>query len=332
MKETLRNISAFFRWIAELYRTWFLPYHYDGDDEDVEEEKTDATAAAADVAPDRSPRPSPPEPAPTAEQTAAPETPPAETQPAAESSTEAENDCDRLVHAMAFRGNVSKRALAAVLGEPPEKIADILKLLIETQKVADLGGDRYVLAGGERKSALRAEAKIAEWLARFQNADMENRVLDAIGRLCPELPLRLHMGKDLFFQLRHRPWMVWQSTRKGCRVRLYGTLNPDQWRAVQQADRRAKQIREAGFHPYRERDCTLFLWRSEEQFSKIAAFLPEAGREFLRQTKQRRAAKPDVQNMEESAVSAKAETGKAETCGETPQPKSADKTLDRAEG
>ncbi len=332
MKEALRNISAFFRWIAEFYRTWFLPYHYDGDDEDVEEEKTDVAAAATDVAPDRSPKPSPPEPAPTAEQTSAPETPPAETQPAAESSTEAENDCDRLVQAMALRGNVSKRALAAVLGEPPEKIADILKRLIETQKVADLGGDRYVLAGSERKSVLRADAKIAEWLARFQNADLENRVLDAIGRLCPELPLRLHMGKDLFFQLRHRPWMVWQSTRKGCRVRLYGTLNPDQWRAVQQADRRARQIRQAGFHPYRERDCTLFLWRSEEQFGKIAAFLPEAGREFLRQTKQRRAAKSDAQDVEESAEPAKTEASSAETPEAPPLSNPADEALDRAEG
>ncbi|MCX8035541.1 MAG: hypothetical protein N3D11_00525 [Candidatus Sumerlaeia bacterium] len=334
MKETLRNIAAFFRWIAEFYRTWFLPYHYDGDDEDVEAEKTEETVAAtADHAPDRSPKPSPPpEPEPAAGAATVSEAPPAEAEAAVESL--AAGYTDRLVQAMAFRGAVSTRALSAIVGVSPEKVAELLKPLVESQKAIDLGSGRYVLAGSERKSVLRADGKIAEWLARFHHADTENRVLDAIDRLCRELPLRLYMGKDLFFQLRRRTWMLWQSGRKGCRVRLYGTLNPAQWRAVQEADHRARQFRQAGFHPYRERDCTLFLWRSEEQFSKIAAFLPESALEFLRQTKRRRPSKPGASDEEDAGETAEVEetnTDSAEMPEETAASAAADEAFERTQ-
>jgi len=266
----LKNIRAFFRLVAEAYRIWFTPYHYDGDEEGAEEP---AESAAADSSSEAAATQSEP----------VEETAPAESTVAVESSPAPLG----LAEMLAFRGAMSKVAMAAALGQTVEQLEGEISSLLETQVIADAGNGRYVLASDERRSRLRANSHVADWLARLQRSDLEDDVLAVIDHLCGHLPVKIKPGDKLVLYLRQDRWMVWESQPEVCRVRIYGTLWSRHLPQLRKVDRRFKSFRVRRPHDWHIHDWVAFRWQAGADTGAIQSLLVELGEIFFEHTRGR---------------------------------------------
>jgi len=260
----LRNVRAFFGLVAQMYRIWFTPYHYDGDDEEVQEAAGGRAADASSQA--VAAQPEPVHEAASAESAVAVESPPAHS---------------RLTNLLAFRGAMGKRALAAALGQSAEQLEEDLTSLLETQIAEDAGSGRYLLADSERRSRLRADPNVADWLARLQRSDLEDDALAVLGHLCRHLPVKIKAGNKLVIHLRRSEWMIWESQPELCRVKIFGTLRSRHLAQVRKVDRRPRWFRVRRPHDWHVRDWVAFRWQAGAEISAIESLLVEAGENFL---------------------------------------------------
>jgi hypothetical protein len=274
---SLRNIRYFFKWLAEFLYTWFTPYH-------TNEEEEPAQAAEADNAPDRSPKPSPP-PEETTDSTY-----PAEQQiesiPEA-AATEPTTAKSGLTHIMAFRGGMTKTAMAAILNENADQVGQEADRLVESALVEDLGDGRYLLTSNERREILRSDPRVADWLSRLQNTQFENQVLDVLDELFCQLAIKTTVGKNLVLHVRQKMWMIWQSHQETCRVRMFSRLTPEQWSQIRRVDDGAKKFRPRGPQHGGDRYSVVLRWRTGADVYAVQSVFIEIGREFQRQVKRR---------------------------------------------
>ena len=256
LRESLRNIRYFFQWLGEVFRTWFLPYHYNEGEELGTAETEGATAPSAEAASLST------EPAQTGQEAVATASPAAKPD---------------LAEVMAFRGAMTKTALAAVVKEDLDQVAGELDSLVASRMAEDLGDGRYLLVESERRRMLRADPRVADWLSRLQHAQLENDTLDILEELCRRLPVKITVGQSLVLHLRQRKWMVWQSREENCRARLFGTLNREQWSDLRSIDKRARRLRRKEPHRWDARDWVTFRWRVGADHFAIESLLLESG-------------------------------------------------------
>jgi hypothetical protein len=266
----LTNARYFFQWMGELFRTWFLPYHYDENDED-------RPPVATEAEPDRMPKPSAPPEEPAEEPVSS------VADPFAESKTQA-----NLPEFLAFRGPMTANQVSNAVGEDRETVAAELERLVETHQVEAVDADRYKLVDSERRQILRTHPDMADWLSRLGRAQLENDVLDVIEEIGRKLPVKINAGKSVVFHLRQRKWMVWQNQEETCRVRLFGSHSREQWSTVRSLDSRARQFRRKGAHRWDGRDWVLFRWQEGSDIFAIESLLLESGREFQKHARRRR--------------------------------------------
>jgi len=289
---SLRDVRYLPKLLGKFWDTWFTPYHSDEEADEEKEVAAEAAATATDYAPDRSPKPTPP----------ALETAP-ETGESVSAAVEPEPAASSLTHLMAFRGAMSKPALAAAMGQDVEQVGRDVDGLMETAMAEDAGEGRYLLITSERHLTLRSDSRFGEWLSRFRQSTLEDGVLDVVDRLCRELPIKMTVGKSLVFHLRQQKWMVWQSRHETCRVRVFGSLSPDHWSRIRALDTRARRFRRRKFQEWDSRDWTTFRWRAGGDTYSLESLLADAGREFQRQVKRRRGPKrqPSAEHAPEAA-------------------------------
>jgi len=282
-QDSLNTIRAFFRWMAQSFRVWFLPYHSDENEEET------AEAAQADTVPDRSPKPSP-----SAEPSTSPTETTSETYPESATATESGVSTEPLseiqsepARVMAFRGATTKTALAAILGQDSDQVGEALGRLLETGVVDDLGEGRYLLRSDERRQILRADQRVSDWLARLNNTQMEDEILDVLEELSRQLALRITVGKTLVLHLRQRVWMIWKSQEDSCRVRILSRLTSKQWSRIRQLDEKAKRFRGPVSQPTIGPNWVLFRWRAGADVEAVKSVLGEIGREFQQRVRHR---------------------------------------------
>jgi len=269
----LKNIRYFFQWLGELYQTWFVPYHTD--DEELEEGESAGDARP----PDRMPKPSaPPE--------------PSEAGQAVETAAEPVETRPSLGEFMAFRGPMSKAALAAAWGGgDAEAVERELQGLLDNYVAEDVGDGRYLLLDHERRHILRTDPRMSDWLSRLQHAQLENDALDVLEQICRELPVKITVGDSLVFHLRQRKWMVWQSRKESCRVKIFGTLSRNLYDRIRKIDRRARRFRRKEPHRWDTRDWASFRWTLGADVLAIEPLILDAGREFQKHVRRRRGGK-----------------------------------------
>lgn len=272
--KSLRDIKYFFMWLADVFRTWFTPYHYD-DENDEEEAK---------------PKPKAKKPAPKkqaeAEQAAYEAASPYDE--SAKEGSVAYQDTPDVSEILAFRGPVNKSALCSILGKTMDEIDLELIQMAESATAEEMDDGRYVLNDSERRHVLRTDVRMSEWLSGFQSSNFENEVLDVIEQVCRQLPVKIVPGKNLAIHIKQQKWMVWQSRQEQCRVRLFGTITPEQWEQLSEVDRRARRFRSKKAHRWDSRDSVNFRWRLGADTLAIESIFIEAGREFSKRVRRRR--------------------------------------------
>jgi hypothetical protein len=281
LRSSLQNARYFFKWLGQAIHTWFTPYHSD-DEEEEEEAKEVAEAAASDNTPDHSPKPSPP-PEETTESTYSTDYQ-AET---ASVSTETATAKLSLAEVMAFRGSMSKQALAAVLGEEENQVGVEVERLVENGTAEDLGNGRYFLISNERRQILRSDSRVTEWLSRFQNESLENETLDVLDELFRQLPIKITVGRSLILHVRQKMWMIWQSQPDTCRVRMFSWPTPEQWQRLCHVDRGARRFHSRGGGGGGRQSSVTLRWRAGADVYSLESVLVEIGRDFMEQTRRR---------------------------------------------
>jgi hypothetical protein len=295
---SLRDIRYFFKLLGKFWDTWFTPYHSDQEDEEEKKDAAEEAAAASDNAPDRFPKPSPP---------------PVETtlEPGESVATAAQPEPAKpsLTHIMAFRGPMSKSALAAAMGEDVDQVGREVDVLVETAIAEDAGDGRYLLMKNERHLALRADPRVTDWLSRLRQSTLGDDALDVVDHLCRQLPVKITAGKNLVFHLRQQKWMVWQGREETCRVRVFGSLSPDQWSHIRAVDSRARRFRRRKFQEWDSRDWATFRWRAGADTCVIESVLTDVGRDFQRQVRRHRGPrrKPSAEHAPEGVAESTSE-------------------------
>lgn len=284
--ESFGNIRYFFMAIAEFFRMWFMPFHYDEDEEgEAEKKKAAGSGQDEDAAPDRSPKPSPG----TEETGGAGEsatTAPGE--PASTAPATAPSPFPRLSETMAFRGAITKEALAAVRQETPDQIDSSVGELVNSYLAEDIGDGRYVLTDHERREVIRSNKQAFDWLARLDNSSFEDDVHNLIAQLCRQLPVKITPGETLMFHLRQQRWMVWRSEPGLCRVRMFGTVKGEAWDKLKQMDHGIKRYLRKEPHGWDGRDWVNFRWRTGADVFALESLLAAAGQEFYKMVRRRR--------------------------------------------
>jgi len=279
------NIRYFFRWLAELWHTWFLPCH--SDEEESETGAVEAKAAEADNAPDRSPKPSPPAEEPTSSAEAAVETyaqTETETGAPAESASETQSPMER---AMALRGVMTTMALGAVLGQDADTVSSGLARLVECGVVQDLGDGRYLLNSDERPRILRAAPQVSGWLSRLKSTQLEDEVIGVLDELFQQLALKVAVGRNLILHVRQKMWAIWEGHEGNCRVRIFGRPTPEQWAKIRRLDEGAKRFRHRGPQRSYSPDWVSFRWKLGADLAEIQTLLVEMGHEFQQRARHR---------------------------------------------
>ena len=306
-RDSLQNVRYFFKWLAQVLNTWFLPYHSD------EEEEGEASAQAeSDNAPDRSPKPSPP---PEEAAAAAESLPPAPTttEPETAEATTA-TATPSLAQIMAFRGSLSKRALAAIARQDVSQVESDLEQLVQSGIAEDAGDDRCRLISTERRQLQRSDRKMSEWLARLENDQLENETLDILDELFRELALRVSVRRNLILHVRQKIWMTWQSQKELCRVRVFSRTTPEQWSRIRYLDKGARRFRPRGrSRPGMGGDQVTFGWRAGADVYEIEGVLREMGQEFQKQVRHYHKRRKSATTSPEAETTTEMQATEAET-------------------